>query len=193
MKLIVGLGNVGPEFSKTRHNVGFMVLTDLAVRHDVSLRRRHVKGRTLLASYGDWKADGSSGRLMLPQTMMNASGDALGALADWRVALRDILLVCDDVNLPLGTLRLRAHGNAGGHHGLASCLEVLATPQVARLRVGVGGQPLPRDLTEFVLSPFLREERPIIRRALARAEEACALWVREGTDRAMNAVNSQHP
>ena len=101
----------------------------------------------------------------------------------------DILIVCDDVNIPLGTLRLRASGGAGGHHGLESCLEHLGTDAVARLRVGVGREPLPKDLTDFVLSAFDPEEQPVLAQALDRAVEACEMWDRKGIDAAMNQVN----
>jgi PTH1 family peptidyl-tRNA hydrolase len=92
----------------------------------------------------------------------------------------EILIVCDDVNLPLGALRIRAQGGSGGHHGLASCLEQLQTEQIARLRLGVGVAALPRDLTEFVLCAFHREERPVIERAIAQAADACESWVSKG-------------
>lgn len=122
--------------------------------------------------------------------MMNQSGDALAiAVKTWRINLHDILIVCDDVNLPLGTVRLRAQGSDGGHHGLASCLETLGTQEIARLRIGVGVQPLPEDLTDFVLSPFTEQERPAVNQVLRQAVEACELWATEGIQTAMNRVN----
>ena len=120
--------------------------------------------------------------------MMNRSGAAVARDAQ-DVKPQDCLIVCDDVNLPLGTLRMRAQGGAGGHHGLASCLESFGTEDVPRLRVGVGSASLPKDLTEFVLSPFRNEERPVVEDMVARAVEACALWVQEGIATAMNQVN----
>lgn len=103
--------------------------------------------------------------------------------------LSDILIVCDDVNIPLGTLRLRASGGPGGHHGLESCLAQLGTQDVPRLRVGVGRAGMPNDLTEFVLSAFDRDERPRLDEALARAVEACEVWIDEGIHAAMNTAN----
>ncbi len=97
--------------------------------------------------------------------------------------------MCDDANLPLGTLRLRAEGGAGGHHGLQSCLEALGTERVPRLRLGVGAPDMPRDLTDFVLSPFGSDERPVVRRMVAQALEACEAWVTEGMAAAMNRYN----
>ena len=122
----------------------------------------------------------------MPLVMMNESGDALRAL---NVAPPELLIVCDDVNLPLGSIRLRAQGGAGGHHGLQSCLEALGTEQVARLRIGVGVEPLPNDLTEFVLEQFHSTERPRVREAVAQAAEACEAWARDGIEAAMNHYN----
>lgn len=182
MKLIVGLGNPGRQYETTRHNAGFMVVQQLG---------KQASGRWESRSHPEF-ASRSAGPvvLILPQTMMNASGQAVQAAATrWRVAPEEILIVCDDVNLPLGTLRLRDAGGAGGHHGLASCLDALGTEAVPRLRVGVGVEPLPRDLTEFVLAAFRPEERPVLDQALDRAVEACEWWVREGIQAAMNHAN----
>jgi len=122
--------------------------------------------------------------------MMNRSGEALAAVVRRsHAAPGDTLVVLDDVHLPLGRLRLRAGGSDGGHHGLASCLDAFGTEAVPRLRVGIGVRPLPRDLTEFVLSPFDKEERPILTEALEQAVEACELWAREGMIVAMNRIN----
>ena len=165
MKLIVGLGNPGPHYEQTRHNVGAMVVRRLA-------RRRL----------------GPDVRLLVPDAMMNVSGEAL-ARAALPERMEDLLLVCDDVNLPLGTLRVRPEGSDGGHHGLASCLQQLGTEAVPRLRVGVGSASLPKDLTEFVLSPFDPPERPVVEETLARAAEACELWAAGGIEAAMNRVN----
>ena len=187
MKVIVGLGNPGQTFRDTRHNVGFQVVQRLADRHGVSIGSRVVSpdGRPA-GVYGDYETRRQQVRLLMPLTMMNESGEALRAI---ELAPQDLMIVCDDVNLPLGTVRLRPQGSAGGHHGLQSCLDVLGTEHVARLRIGVGTAELPRDLEEFVLSPFRQEERPIIRRALDRAVEACEAWVTEGMDAAMNRYN----
>ncbi|HAM41601.1 MAG TPA: aminoacyl-tRNA hydrolase [Candidatus Omnitrophica bacterium] len=184
MKLIVGLGNEGGRYEGTRHNVGMEAVRQLARRHRVAWACRRPR-----SVYGDWHAPQGLIRLMCPLTMMNASGEAFTAAADWRVAPTDILILCDDVNLPLGRLRLRPGGSDGGHHGLASCLEALGTHEVPRLRLGVGCEPLPTDLTEFVLSPFTVEEQRLIDQAVKRATEACEVWAREGMPVAMNRVN----
>jgi len=135
---------------------------------------------------GEYREGAETVRLLMPLTMMNESGVALKAA---QVTVPEVLIVCDDVNLPLGAIRLRAEGGAGGHHGLQSCLEALATEQVARLRIGVGSSPLPQDVRDFVLSPFLSAERPLMKRAIAQAVEACEAWTKEGIEMAMNHYN----
>ena len=125
-------------------------------------------------------------RLLMPLTMMNESGEALKALP---AQTSDLLVVCDDVNLPVGVLRLRPEGSDGGHHGLASCLAVLGTAAFARLRVGVGMSSLPNDLHDFVLSPVSPAERPVMERVIAQAADACEAWVKSGIEVAMNQYN----
>ena len=188
MKLIVGLGNPGQTFRDTRHNVGFRLIQVLADRHQVQISQRilsPIDGRPA-GVYGDYQNGTECIRLFMPLTMMNESGDALKAV---NAAPQELLVVCDDVNLPLGALRLRAQGSAGGHHGMQSCLEALGTEQVARLRIGVGTPELPRDLHDFVLSPFQGAERPRMAQAIAQAAEACEVWMKEGIEAAMNQYN----
>ena len=114
-------------------------------------------------------------------------GDALKGST---IPPQDLLIICDDVNLPLGTIRLRPHGGAGGHHGLASCLDVLGTEQVPRLRIGVGIEPLPDHLEDFVLAPFQASEAPVVMRSIEQAAEACESWVTDGIEAAMNRHNT---
>lgn len=189
MNVIVGLGNPGRTYHHTRHNVGFMVIELLATRHAVSVTERviHPANHRPAGVYGQYQDGDRTVRLLMPLTMMNEAGDALKATG---MPPEDLLLVCDDVNLPLGTIRLRPQGSAGGHHGLESCLAVLGTDDVARLRVGVGAPDMPRDLEGFVLSRFRNAELPLIRQAAAQAAEACETWVREGIEAAMNRYNT---
>jgi PTH1 family peptidyl-tRNA hydrolase len=190
VKILVGLGNPGQTYRETRHNVGFRVIQLLAERRGVTMEHRLVSpadGRPACV-YGEYAHDGQTLRLVMPLTMMNESGEALRALP---APAQNLLVICDDVNLPLGTIRLRSQGGAGGHHGLESCLSVVGTEQVARLRIGVGVTPLPRDLHEFVLSPFAREERPLIRQAIEQAADACEAWVSGGIEAAMNRYNTK--
>ena len=188
MKVIAGLGNPGHTYHHTRHNVGFRVIQTLAQRHDVRIDQRTLNpiDQRPAGVHGDYHEGSDTVRLLMPLTMMNESGDAFTAEA---VSSRELLIVCDDVNLPLGTLRLRPDGSAGGHHGLHSCLRALGTEQVARLRIGVGVKELPRDLERFVLSPFQPAERPLIERTIVQAAEACEVWVREGLEVTMNRYN----
>ena len=183
----MGLGNPGHTYHGTRHNVGFMVIQALAQRHGVMVDRRLAgAGDRPAGVYGEYAQDNQTVRLLMPLTMMNESGEALSASG---APPEQLLVVCDDVNLPLGSLRLRPDGSAGGHHGLQSCLEALKTEQVARLRIGIGVKDLPRDLEGFVLSPFHSAERPVVKQAIEQAVDACEIWVREGMDAAMNRYN----
>ena len=189
MKLIIGLGNPGQTFRHTRHNVGFMVIQTLSERRGVRMADRRVSpidDRPASVS-GEYQVDGVAVCLLMPLTMMNESGEALRG---FEVPRQDLLVVCDDVNLPLGTIRLRREGGSGGHHGLQSCLDVLGTEDVPRLRIGVGTAQLPSDLTDFVLSPFHSTERPVITRAIEQAAEACEGWAKEGMDVVMNRYNN---
>lgn len=168
--------------------MGFKVIEALAQRHQVRLDQSltHPENRRPAAVFGDYQDGNHTVRLLMPLTMMNESGDAIKALAE---PAGNLLIICDDVAIPLGTVRLRPQGGAGGHNGLASCIEALATEQVARLRVGVGTASAPADLRGFVLSPFSSAERPLIKQAIEQAAEACEVWVREGVEAAMNRYN----
>ena len=188
MKVIVGLGNPGHNYHETRHNAGFLVIQQLAERRGAQILTRRVNaqdGRPAGVS-GEYAYEGQTVQLLMPLTMMNESGDALRGL---EADVKDVLIVCDDVNLPLGTLRLRVEGGPGGHHGLQSCLEALGTEQVARLRLGVGTAELPSELHDFVLSPFDPAERPVMKSMIAQAADACEVWVKEGVEMAMNRYN----
>ncbi len=191
MKLIVGLGNKGEQYFATRHNIGFQVVDRLAEKHEVSLSRPLTFFP--IAIYGAWRVGRTEVQLLQAHTMMNRSGDALKqAVERWGVVPAHVLLVCDDVNLPLGKIRLRADGGAGGHNGLASCIDALQTEAIPRLRIGVGIATLPKDLTDFVLSPFQGEEqRRLQQDIIPWAVEACELWTTEGIEVAMNRVNSE--
>jgi PTH1 family peptidyl-tRNA hydrolase len=184
MKLVAGLGNPGREYVGTRHNVGFDVIDLLARTH--GLRFETGPARALEAR---WR--GPVGVLLVkPLTFMNVSGEAVGALQRYyKVETTDVLIVCDDVNLPLGRLRARATGSEGGHNGLRSIAEHLGTIDYARLRVGVGRGDTRRDLADHVLSRFDPDETPVIEEAVIRAAEAVETWVVDGLERVMNTYN----
>lgn len=183
---IVGLGNPGPRYAGTRHNVGLDVLLGLVERWDAEPLVRTRQFEAFRASVNDREV-----QLIAPRSHMNRSGSALAAFDRWRGERLEpgrTLILCDDVYLPLGTLRLRARGSTGGHNGLASIEEYFGTPEYPRLRIGVGGVS-PEELTEHVLSTFDEPETEPIRDALARAELAVEVWAREGIDSAMNRFN----
>ena len=176
MKLVAGLGNPGEQYRGTRHNVGFEVVDALARRvgadfetapaDALQARWRHPEGLVILAK---------------PLTYMNLSGSAVGSLCRfYKVDLPDLLVVCDDVNLPLGRLRGRLSGTEGGHNGLRSVAEMLGTIDYARLRIGVGRGDERRDLADHVTARFEADERPGIDAAIARAADAVEAWVSLG-------------
>lgn len=185
MKLIVGLGNPGSRYRGTRHNVGFEVVDELARRHDLVFESS--PAAALMA-----RERGPDARIMLakPCTFMNLSGGAVGELVRYyRFALDDVLVVADDVNLPLGRLRARRGGSAGGHNGLQSVIELLGTDRFARLRVGVDRGDQRRDLASHVLAGFEAAELETIREAIAEAGDAVEVFAASGIDVMMNRFN----
>ena len=187
MKLIVGLGNPGPEYRDTRHNVGFMVVDALAGRWRVADGWRekfaalHVK--TMCGS--------EPVILAKPLTFMNLSGQAVAALAGfYKIGPADVLVVTDDAALPLGRLRARRDGGAGGHNGLKSIIQHLATQAFPRMRVGVGRGGDGRDLADHVLGRFEAAERDTVTAAVLRAADAAEMFVSDGIERVMNAFNA---
>jgi PTH1 family peptidyl-tRNA hydrolase len=186
LSLIVGLGNIGRQYDHTRHNVGFDVVDGLARRANVRFRKGRFK-----AEEADIIIDGRRILLLKPTTLMNLSGEAVVAAARYyKVPPARILVVCDDVNLPLGRLRIRAQGSDGGHNGLWSLIHRLGTQEFPRLRIGVGAKPEEMDMADYVLSRFTSAERTTIADAVERAMDAAESWVREGTEAAMNRWNA---
>jgi PTH1 family peptidyl-tRNA hydrolase len=185
VKLVAGLGNPGAQYRETRHNVGFAVVDWLAERHHVAFGTGPAD-----ALEGRWRDGGDGVLLVKPLTFMNLSGEAVGALVRYyRVASADVLIVCDDVHLPLGRLRVRASGSEGGHNGLRSIAQHLGTTEYARLRIGVGRGDTRRDLADHVLSRFESEERSEVDRAIARSAVAVEDWVVHGLAYVMNTYN----
>ena len=185
MKVIVGLGNPGPRYRRTRHNVGFEVLEELGRRFGgVQTRNR------FNAEIGELEVEETRLLLVAPQTFMNNSGQAVGQLVDfYKLDPTQVLVVCDDLNLPLGRLRLRERGSAGGQKGLANILSRLGTPEVSRLRIGIG-QPPPRfEATDFVLGRFSAEEQTIVDTAVETATDGSLIWALQGPAAAMNRPN----
>ena len=187
MKLIVGLGNPGAKYKDTRHNVGFEVAARLARQFGKSPPRARFQGEIVEAEIAGEKV-----LLLTPLTYMNLSGASVLATRDfYKIELAEILVVCDDFNLPLAKLRLRAKGSSGGQNGLADILWRVGPEEVPRLRIGVGAPPPGRDPAGYVLGRFAKEDQPVMAEALDRAAEAAATWVRDGLEAAMNKYNSQ--
>ncbi len=185
MKLIVGLGNIGRRYEKTRHNIGFDVLTALAARNPGASDKEKFDGRLMDTTIG-------SQRLLLlwPHTLMNRSGQSVRAAVDfYQLPPADLLVVCDDFNLPLGKLRFRSQGSAGGQKGMEDIVNGLGTDAFNRLRIGIGPVPGSWDAADFVLSRFSAAERPVVDEAVEQAVDAVECWVAEGVEVAMNRFN----
>jgi len=187
MRLIVGLGNPGREYRETRHNVGFMVVDEIARRHNLTL----ATGPSQVPDAMIAKKFGTDGTLVAkPLTFMNNSGDVVSALARYYdISIGDLLVVVDEVALPFARLRARARGSAGGHNGLKSLIERLGTTEFARLRLGVGRGDPRRDLADHVLAKFEPEERPVLDEFITRAADAAEMFAADGIEKVMNAYN----
>lgn len=188
MKLIIGLGNPGVSYKATRHNAGAMAVERLAKKEKLIFKAN----RSFKSHIACGKLNDQAVWLVLPQTFMNLSGEAVAALANKkRVALCDILVVYDDVNLLLGQIKAKPKGSDGGHHGLASIIERLGSRDVPRLRLGIGCEGLKGDLTGHVLSRFDKQETEKIEGILEKASEAIKTWAIEGMDKCMNVCNAK--
>jgi PTH1 family peptidyl-tRNA hydrolase len=184
MKLIVGLGNPGRRYQGTRHNIGARVIDTLARRHHVALREEGS------ADVGALTLDGARVLLARPQTYVNVSGTAVADLRRrHRLPLENLLVAFDDLDLPVGQIRLRAKGGHGGHNGMRSIIEALGSEEFARLRVGIARPPEGVDPADYVLSRFSKEEQVQLDEAVERAADAVEAFVRRGIEAAMSAFN----
>ncbi|MFO0825587.1 MAG: aminoacyl-tRNA hydrolase [Gemmataceae bacterium] len=184
MKIVVGLGNPGPKYTGTRHNIGFDVIDYLAAGPGCLPFREKFE-----AFISEMKEGAETVLLMKPLTFMNLSGRAVRAALDfYKLPIEQVLVVCDDFNLPLSKLRIRAKGSHGGQNGLRNIQDQLGSDAYARLRIGVG-QPEPGDAVDFVLSRFKPGERAASQDAVANAAQAVLTWIRHGTEAAMNKFN----
>ncbi len=185
MKIIVGLGNPGLKYRRTRHNLGFQVMDALASQRDLRFTRGRFRGMQAEGGIGKEKA-----LLVKPLTFMNDSGACVAPLVHYfHVELGDLLVVCDDVNLDVGKLRLRREGSAGGHNGLTSVIRHLGGEAFPRLRLGVGRPPEWMDMMSYVLGTFPRGEAKLVQEMVDRAVLAVETWVYHGVDEAMNRFN----
>ena len=187
MKLIAGLGNPGPRYDGTRHNVGFDVLKVFADRHFFPPAKLRFDGLLTDHQVGSEKV-----LLLAPQTYMNNSGRSVRQCMDFfKIAPPDVLVLLDDMNLELGRLRLRGQGSAGGQKGLADIIQHLGTDLVSRLRIGVGQPPGRMSGADFVLQRFLDKEREIVDVAVQDASLGLDRWIQSGLEAAMNVVNPE--
>ena len=183
--LIVGLGNPGPTYAATRHNIGFMVVDELARRHAMTFGKNEKKAQV---------ADGRIGerRVLLakPQTYMNESGLAVRALFDfYKFERANLIVICDDLDIPLGTLRLRNGGGHGGQNGVRSIINHLGSPDFARVRCGISRPPGKMDPADYVLKPFMGDDQITARIVIERAADAVETWLRDGIELAMTRHN----
>lgn len=186
MKLVVGLGNPGPDYERTRHNVGFEAVAEVARRYGGSFQKSKFEAVTADVRIGDQRV-----LLALPQTYMNRSGRSVTRVVDfYRVTTEHMTVVCDDMNLELGRLRYRGAGSAGGQKGVADIIAALGTDEFPRLRIGIGRPPGRMDASRFVLGRFNRQENEVMELAVQQAADAIEVWVRDGLASAMNRFNS---
>lgn len=187
MKLVVGLGNPGKKYQHSRHNIGFEVIEELARRHGPVQFRTKFKGEVGEVRLGD-----TTVRLLKPDTFMNLSGSSVQLARDFfRLSNDEVLVVCDDFNLGLGRLRVRARGSAGGQKGLANIIQVLGSEEIPRLRIGIGSPPPKWAVADYVLSKFHEDEIETMRAAITRAADAAVAWVQQGIAATMNSYNAQ--
>lgn len=186
-KIIVGLGNPGAKYRDTRHNIGYMVLAELAKRHTFDKPRNQFQGDAL-----DVRIAGQNVLLLCPTTYMNLSGSSISAAVRFYKLnpKTDLLVVCDDLDLPVAKIRVRAEGGAGGQKGLKDAIAKLGTQEFARLRVGIGRPSTTAQVVDFVLTPFRKDDRVEIDVALKTAADALECWVANGVAETMNRFNA---
>jgi PTH1 family peptidyl-tRNA hydrolase len=190
LKLVVGLGNPGPEYARTRHNVGFLVADRLAR----ALRAEFAPAARFSSELAEGRLGAERVLLMKPQTYMNHSGEAVGpALRFWKLGLDDLLVVHDDLELAEFRVQLKVGGGHGGHNGLKSLNGQLGGAGYARVRLGVGRPPPAMDPADYVLGRFARSDEALLEESLERATEAARLAVELGVAKAMNQVNRREP
>jgi peptidyl-tRNA hydrolase, PTH1 family len=192
LKLIVGLGNPGQSYSGNRHNIGFMCLNYFAREHHILFNKKKGDARV-----GEGEVVGVPVVLARPQTYMNASGKAVGKLLDkLKLTLDDLIVIHDDLDLPLGRIRIRRGGSSGGHKGIESIIQEVGSPDFIRVRVGTGRPPKAecgvqgeKEIIDYVLSGFNEDERPVIEKTIPRASEAVRSLLSESLETAMNRYN----
>jgi PTH1 family peptidyl-tRNA hydrolase len=189
LKLVIGLGNPGKEYERTRHNIGFLVVEELAKRQGVVLKKMF----WFPALQAKCRIGEHEVRLIKPTTFMNRSGKAVwGAMKKWRVPADSTVVIYDDVDVSFGGIRVRAKGSGGSHNGMKSILEWLQTKGFPRVRVGIGPKPAEADMIEFVLGVFAEQEHLKLEKVVERAADAVESIFSIGTERTMNKFNQLH-
>src|SRR3989338_3212819 len=187
MKFIIGLGNPGLEYKSTKHNIGFAIVKLLAKENDIKINKK-----LHFSLVGKGKIAGEDAVLVLPQTYMNLSGNAVSELFRKEIKdIKDLIVICDDINIELGRIRLRKEGSSGGHKGLESIIHTLGRDDFARLRVGIATDAHRGDITNYVLSPFKRKEMRNVNHVVALASETITSSIKDGIDKAMSKFNKR--
>ncbi|MFA6142607.1 MAG: aminoacyl-tRNA hydrolase [Candidatus Omnitrophota bacterium] len=187
MKIIIGLGNPGLEYRATKHNVGSEVVKALAKANDIK-----INSKLHFSLLGRGKVEGEDVIMVLPQTYMNLSGKAVGELFRQEAKdISDLLIVCDDINIELGRIRLKTQGSSGGHKGLESIIHILGRDDFARLRVGIATEMHKGDITNYVLAPFKRKEMRNVAHVIGLAGDAITCIIGEGVEKAMSKFNKR--
>ena len=187
MKMIVGLGNIGPQYDGTRHNTGFMVVEQFAKSHDIS-----IKTRKMNAKYGSGFVNNTKVMVVEPTTFMNDSGLAVRPLMDYfDVSIEDLIIVHDDMDLPVGSVRIRPKGSSGGQKGMKHIIACMGTDEIARIRIGVGHSKRGEheEVPDWVLSPVAKADRELFDTAIDTAARAAEAWVTQPLDRVMSQYN----
>ena len=188
MKIIAGLGNPGKEYENTKHNVGFLTIDILAEKYDIKVNKIKFKGLVGEGMIGTEKVI-----LVKPQTYMNLSGQCIREIvAFYKLDMEDLVVIYDDIDLPMGNLRIRKKGSAGTHNGMCSIIYDLQDDGFPRVRVGIGGE-LKGDLANYVISGFSGDDRKLIEEAIVKAADAVTCLVEDGIDRAMVDYNTKKP
>lgn len=186
MKLIVGLGNPGREYELTRHNIGFMAINELAKRWNISLNEQKFKGL-----FGAGFVNGEKVILLKPLTYMNLSGESIRPLMDYyKIDVEDFVVLYDDLDIPVGKLRLRMKGSAGGHNGVKSTISHLGTQEFQRIRMGIDRPKNGMKVVDYVLGRFTSEEIPDVNHSIEKAADACEEWLNKPFLQIMNTFNS---
>ncbi|MFH0731745.1 MAG: aminoacyl-tRNA hydrolase [Candidatus Omnitrophota bacterium] len=186
MKLLAGLGNPGESYTRTRHNIGFRIADSLAAKYNAKLKKKFLTN----AQQASASVLGERIIVLKPLSFMNRSGPCvLHFYKKLNLKLEDILIICDDISLPIGKMRLRPGGQAGGHNGLESIIDSLGDQGFPRLRIGIDNNKTISDLSEYVLSEFTPDEERAMRHIVDNAVNACECWITDGIEAAMNKYN----